>query len=124
MSADPTLSGLVGGCIYPVLVPTDATFPCVSYAVVSSSSEYALDGSQENWKRIQIDAWSETYATAKAIQVALHSLFDGFTGVLPDGTTVLGCFRGVEVDQFEQNARAYRALTEYAFHYVEPDTAG
>ena len=78
-----------------------------------------MDGSAETVKRIQFDAWGTTYADVKNIQQALHNLLDGFSGVLSDGTAVRGTFRGVELDEFENDSLTYRTLTEYSFHFVE-----
>ncbi len=119
LTADSTLSGLIGTRLFPVFVPEDPTYPCVSYQVVSGSSDYSVDGTYETWKRIQFDAWGSAYADVKTIQKALHAVLDGFSGTLSDGTTVLGAFRGVELDEFEVDSRTYRALTEYSFHFVE-----
>ena len=119
LSADPGVSALVGQCVYPVIIPENATYPCVSYQVISATAEYTLGSAVEVTKRVQFDAWSQAYADTKFVQTALHNLLDGFNGSLPDGTVVKGAFRDVEIDFFEQYSRTYRAVSEYVFHYFE-----
>ena len=119
LSTTPALSAIVGPRIYPVFVPQEAQLPCLSYQVVSGSSDYSVDGSSAVWKRIQFDAWGNQYADVKGIQRALQAVIDSYSGALPDGTFLLGTFRGVELDEFESDARIYRTITEYSFHFVE-----
>lgn len=115
-----SITSIVGtGGIYPVLVPEGSSYPCLSYQVVTGASDFSLDGTFETEKTIQFDAWGKAYADTKSIQNALHQLLDGFSGALADGTLVNGAFRGLELDDFESDARVYRALTEYTFHYQE-----
>ena len=111
------LQALIGTCLYPVMVPEQTTYPCLSYQTVSAASEYALPGSSERWKRLQFDAWAQSYADCKNVVAALDAALDGFTGALPDGTVVFGAFRGVELDLSEQYSRTFRTLVEYTFHY-------
>ena len=119
LSSAAAVSTLVSTRIYPVFVPQDSPLPCLSYQVVSGSSDYSVDGTAEIWKRIQFDAWGAQYADVKNIQNAVHAVLDGYNGVLPDGTLVWGAFRGLELDEFEADARIYRSMTEYSFHFVE-----
>ena len=119
LNASTSITALIGDRLYPVFVPQSPTYPCLSYQVISGSSSYSMDGSAETVKRIQFDAWGTTYADVKNIQQALHNLLDGFEGVLSDGTAVHGTFRGVELDEFENDSLTYRTLTEYSFHFVE-----
>lgn len=120
LSADAALSALVGSSIYPVLVPEQTTWPCVSYQVASSVTDYTVDGAAETAKRMQFDCWGLTYASTKQVQTAVSNVLDGFTGLLPDGTVIKGAFRGVDLDAYDSGHRVFRALVEYVFHYVEP----
>ena len=121
LSNNPQLQTLIGTCLYPVLVPEQTTYPCLSYQAVSASSDYALEGSSERWKRLQFDAWGQAYADCKNVMAALDAALDGLTGALPDGTVVLGAFRGgVELDLSEPYSRTFRTMVEYTFHYRTP----
>jgi len=109
------LAALVGARIYPVSMPADnESFPSVTYQVVSASPEVALDRTLLQTKRVQIDAWSFTYADCKNVQLAISNLVIGYSGLLPDGTTyLLVAMPGVELDDFESASRLYRTMCEY-----------
>jgi hypothetical protein len=120
LSADSGLAALIAGRVYPVTPPEAPVYPCITYLVVSSKPDYALDGSQCGYKRLQFDVWSDSYAECKAVLNALRNALDGYRGTLSEGTRVLCAFRGMEIDNFENNSRAYRSLTEYELTFVEP----
>lgn len=103
----------------PVLVPEQTAYPCLSYQDVSGSDQYTLDNKSWQQKRIQFDAWGNTYADCKAVTLALRNLLSGFNGALSDGTRVLGTFRENEIDNWEFDGRAFRITVEYRFHIVE-----
>lgn len=117
VTADPGVSALIGTCFYPVILPETPTYPCMSYQVVSASSEYNLGATAERWKRIQFDAYGQAYSDCKAIVAALDTVLDGYTGTLPDGTQILGSFRVVELDLMLQYSRVFRTMVEYTFHF-------
>ena len=119
LGADAALTALIGERCYPVLLPQGAAYPSLTYQVVSGMSDYALDGALEVSKRIQFDAWGETYGQVKAVQAAVHDVLSALRGPLPDGCLLRGAFRSLEIDGFEQQLEAYRSLSEYTFHYIE-----
>lgn len=125
ISADAGIIALIGARIYPVLVPETVTYPCLSYQVVSSVSNYTIDRKEFGQKRIQFDCWSDRYLEAESLKQALRNVLDTYSGTLNDGTRVLGTFREVEIDFFEANSGVsgnpgiYRRLCEYNFQYVE-----
>lgn len=120
LSADSGLAALIAGRIYPATAPETPTFPLITYLVVSSKPQYALDGSQCGYKRLQFDAFGSSYADCKTVLRALRNALDGYTGTLTDGTRVLCALRGMEIDSFENDSRTYRSLTEYELTFVEP----
>lgn len=120
LSENAPLQALIGSCLYPVMLPENTAYPCVSYQGVSASSEYSLSGTSERWKRLQFDVWGQTYSSVKAVVSALDDVLDGFSGPLSDGTVIVGAFRGVELDLSEPYSRTYRTMVEYTFHYRNP----
>ena len=115
ITSDATLSGIVGTNIYHVAVPANANYPCVSYQVVSSSSEVALDKTKIQTKRIQFDAWAHTYQAVKQIEQALSDLFSGYSGTLAEGTQVLSAYPGIVIDTWEVESNTYRVTAEFNF---------
>jgi hypothetical protein len=115
--ADATLSGLIGTRIYPVLVPSDPVYPLLTYQVVTSKREYTLSNAVTKQKCIQFDCWGSTYSDSKQVQQALENVLSGYNGTLSDGTKVLGTFLDAEHDDFQSDARDYRAISEYVIKY-------
>lgn len=125
ISDDAGIVALIGTRVYAVLVPETVTYPCLSYQVVSSVSNYTIDRKEFGQKRIQFDCWANRYSDAEAVKQALRNVLDMYSGTLTDGTRVLGTFREVEIDFFEANSGVsgnpgiYRRLCEYSFQFVE-----
>lgn len=122
VAADAGVQTLIGAnpCrFYPVLVPEDPVYPCASYQVISETPNYTLDGDRGiNQIRLQVDSWSggtesASYAAAKAVQVAIRDVLEGYSGQLPDGTRVAGIFVSNASDFYEQDGRCYRTFTDY-----------
>lgn len=117
LRATVPITTLVGTRIYAVLVPADATYPCISYTAMGKPPAVNIDRSAEEFKRVQIDCWGRTFAEVKNIQVQLHALLDGFQGSCPDGTKVSLSTRDIEADFFESDNEMFRAMSEYIFTY-------
>jgi hypothetical protein len=117
LAENSALAALIGTRIYPGVLPPNPTLPCLSYTVISAPPSTALDGSSGFSTRVQFDCWAARYGDVKAVQQALHDVFDAYAGTLPDGTNVQGAFRAIEMDAFLDVARTYRAMTEYRFIY-------
>lgn len=121
LTADPTLAPLINSTIYAVRVPEDATYPAMSFLVVSSRAEYDLGGRSTRETRIQFDMFGRDYSEAKSMQYALRQAIDGYQGVLPDSTIVFGVELEIEQDlDVESSDQFKRTLAEYVFHYIEP----
>jgi hypothetical protein len=122
---DAGIAALIGTRMYAVLVPETTVYPCLSYQVVSSVSQYTVDRKEFGQKRIQFDCWASLYSDAENLKQALRNRLTAYSGTLTDGTRVLGTFREVEIDFFEANsgvsgnAGIYRRLCEYNFQFVE-----
>lgn len=119
LTADGGLSALIAGRIYPATAPENPTYPYLIYQVVSSRPEYALDGSQCGWKRIQFDVWGQSYSDCRNTLKALRNALDTYSGALVDGTRVLDALRSTEIDQFENDSRSFRSIAEYELRFVE-----
>jgi hypothetical protein len=118
MAADTTLTGLVGNRTYPTIMPQNArSFPCVVYTDVSADTIVNLDRTAVSFKRIQFDCRSTNYADTKAVQAELHNLFDAYQGTLSDGTVVLYVERGIDMDQYDKDAKIYRAISDWTFQF-------
>ncbi len=78
------LSGVAGGRRYWVRAPQSlSTRPYVIMFKVSGNRDYHLKGASRYVKsRVQVDAYGETYASAKATSRAVVSAVSSFTGTV------------------------------------------
>jgi hypothetical protein len=118
LSNSVAVTALVSTRTTPVVLPPNPQYPALTYTDISFVTDSLLQGPGPNAKRVRLDCWGKSYADAKALQQAVHSVFDGFTGTLSDGTVVQETALSNEIDFFESDSRVYRCLTEYIFYFV------
>jgi hypothetical protein len=64
-----TLGPLVANKVHPVVVPQQATYPCIRYATISATPENSLCGSSGLVRsQVQVDIYAEEYATVRALR--------------------------------------------------------
>jgi hypothetical protein len=120
ITADSRFAKLASDRLYPLLLPEAAALPSATYQLISSVPEYTNDGPTRMVKaRVQIDVWSDSYATCKTLTDALRVLLDGFTGTLPNGVAVSNIIRDNSSDYIEPVSRLYRVQTDWLVIYDE-----
>ena len=78
LSADPTISSLVGIRIYADVAPFGTQDPWIAYQRISNQREQSHDGYDGmSISRYQFAAYSSVRANVEAIREALLDLFDG-----------------------------------------------
>jgi len=110
MKADATIYGLVGDRIYPLVYPSEPTFPCVTYRIISGYNEPVIS-EQVNTTRIQLDIWSYSYLTTDSVKAAIMSFFNYFDGTV-SGQVIIATKIDLVFDTFEQNIKAHRAVVD------------
>lgn len=116
LNADSGVNALLAGRVYPVQGPPDnPTYPYTTYQDITASSDYALDGAETQTRRIQFDHWGMAYADGKTIAKAFRNVLSGFSGTLQDGTRVLFSKRLNYLDNFDEDTRSYRSISEFEF---------
>lgn len=64
-----TLGPLVSNRVHPVVVPQDASYPCIRYVTVSAAPENSLCGSSGLVRSsFQLDIYAEQYAQVRALR--------------------------------------------------------
>jgi hypothetical protein len=93
MRNDPGISTWVSGRIFGSRQPKDVTLPCIVWTVVLTQElgSHAHGASGLRSKRFQIDSYAGKYMDSVKTSDAVRSLFQNFSGILPDGTSVNGC---------------------------------
>lgn len=128
--ADAGVQAVLGSSptrFYPAVAPENPTYPYGIFRVVSNTPLYDLKGGVRlNSIRIQVDTVDggpdgASYADAKAAQAAIVNCLqpndNPYVGLFPDGTIVSGIFVSNAHDGYDQDARAYRTVTDFVLNY-------
>lgn len=123
--ADATVSSLTGTGIYPVVLPTTLldpntdTPPCISYRTISDVPTYDLAGQRLGSKtRVEFNAWSSQYTSAKATAAAVQASLEGFAGQLGDVFVQFIEAGGNNTDGFDQDSRLYRVQQDFLIYHA------
>ena len=78
LSGAAGVTALVSTRIYPNLVPENVANPCIDYSLITGTKLHTLIG-QNDMRRalIQISCHGDTYASAKAVAVAVIAALQG-----------------------------------------------
>ncbi|WP_137387968.1 DUF3168 domain-containing protein [Rhodoligotrophos defluvii] len=119
LTADATVTGLVGSRIYPVVLPQKPRLPALTYTTISDIGQHGSGGPLKlSRPRIQVDCWAETYDQARVLAAAVKRALDGKRAQLgseADGRIVQGLFFDSERDLFgaEPEPKQYRIAQDY-----------
>lgn len=111
------LTALVSTRINPVVLPTPATYPSVTYQKIGAEDELGMgqdSGICEG--RLQFDCWGSTYSSTKSVAVQIKKAFKNFTGNMK-GTYIHCCKLANETDTFTSSV--FRTTLEFEFQYEE-----
>jgi hypothetical protein len=79
VKADPTLASLIGGRIYPMVVPQKPVLPAVTLQLVSQPIEGTQDRALVRYPRWRFRIVSEDYSKLEPIAAALSAIFNDTT---------------------------------------------
>lgn len=76
--SDPTVSGLIGTRIYPLVIPQDAQLPAIAYQKISGVQVHTHTGAHKPERMlVQLTCAAKTYSDIKTLQDALRNALDG-----------------------------------------------
>lgn len=109
----------IGGRIYPVILPQDATLPAVSYSVVYDKPVYSHAGQTgAHLARVQVDVWSRvSYAEVVGVAEALALAVSGFRGMAGD-EFILAChILDNGIAEYDINTELWRRIMDLRVNY-------
>lgn len=96
--ADPTVSALVGKRVFYQAMPENTKLPAIVFWIVTSDSEFTLDGPDSlTARRYQFDAYASEAFAARALIEAVRDAIEGIH-TLPDGTVVQSAIHQRDAD--------------------------
>jgi hypothetical protein len=100
-----TLSDLVDGRCYPLVMPQNPTLPAIVYSRQSSDPQYRLEGGASlNQVRMEIDCYAHTYAAAKALSESVRLAMESASY---KGTLIF------DTDFYEPDVKLYRIVMDF-----------
>ena len=120
LSADATISAMVGDRISPVLLPEGSPMPAMTYQVTRGSGDPTFDTSGLIKLYMQFDCFGTDYSDAAQLRKALVMLLNGYQGVLSDGTDLQLAQFQQPIDYYEKDVRQYRCAVEFFFLFDFP----
>ena len=110
------LTAIVGSNIYPMLLPSQETYPSVTYQVIARVSNASLSTGGLNKLRLHVDSFGKDYATADAAREALIQALDGYVGEA-GGVQLQNAQVITTRDTYEDQIELYRLSLEAYLYY-------
>ena len=113
------VSAIVVLRIYPLKMPDNPTFPCVTYQRISSIREQTLSGRVSYCDALyQIDSWSESYDTTASLAAAIFAGLEGFRGIVST-VDIQGILSQNEIDLYEDDVKVFRRSQTFRVIFLE-----
>ena len=123
LGADDAIAALVGGRIYPVILPRGYTYPAICFHVFSDVPDYDFAGTTGHKSaQVQIDCYGASATSARQVAAAVTDLLADFSGSLEDGSLVEGAFIERDMDMpflptGDAKGISFRVLLQVRFEY-------
>jgi hypothetical protein len=125
LSTKASITALVSTRIYPQVAPESATYPFITYTVLSESHDHSMGGATGLTNpTIQIDAWADTIANRVAVSEAIRNALDGFTGNMgTENLSIRNCFlqnrANFNENTTEGKTPTWRSSMDFSIWHVE-----
>jgi hypothetical protein len=113
---DETLTDLIAGRIYPLVLPAiaDLELPAVTYGLASQPTDRTQADEQYRWPRWRFRVWSLRYADLEPVAAALAALF-GYQAQTPFARSWIEYPQSQAEGHETDTNRYWRALDVVAF---------
>lgn len=120
LSGNAAINTLCSDRIYPVILPQAPALPCVTYRIEGEQRSKNLSEGQESFvgATLMLDAWGETYKTAKALSEALRSELMNYQGLM-GSVNVNQVFIDSPIDVYEDRVELHRSSRVFTIWYRE-----
>jgi len=115
-----SVSALVSGRIYPLVLEQNTSYPAITYTKVASVHIHDLDGSAGLANpTFQVDSWAYTYPEARNLSDAVRRALQGYSGSPYTGTVVSGIYLTGERHFYDSEVKIYRVSADYEVWHSE-----
>lgn len=117
VTGDGTLAGLVGTRVYPLQYPADATFPCITYRIISGYQQPHTGNKALYIARVQFDIWDYHYDDVITIKEALLVLFNQKNTTVANQAVIIHTIPDLMFDIFEGETKLHRGIVDIRVSY-------
>lgn len=115
ITGNVTVGALIGPRMYPSLMPSGATLPCVVYDELNTETVVRADGDTGlRTGQYKLHYWDRSYSGVKAGKAAILDAVNGYRGGSIDRIEVNGMR-----DEYEPDTMYYRQIIEFEVRYIE-----
>ena len=119
LKADDDLAAAVSTRVRWGRSPEGTSYPHLIVTQVASNFITTLQGvNATQMARIQIDCLGNTMKEADEVKTAVHTLLDGFRGVLSEGSTILSCLPNNDVDLYDEDGKYAGIAADFNIWFV------
>ena len=112
--------GLVGG-LHPGVLPKLPTYPAATYQNVGSASWQTFETSGFQRERWQFDFYAGSSKAAGMLYGVFRAFFEGYQGVLPDGTPLQNVEHITrDGPRFDDASLNFRVTAEFYLYFTLP----
>jgi len=111
--ADSDVASAIGSRLYILKLPTNPTYPAVTYFKVSNPRHHDLDIAMP---RFQFDVWADSYITARDLATSLRKALQREKGNW-SGVSVLQAVYEGETDMYEPDTEIYHIALDFKILY-------
>lgn len=114
LSGESSLTDLVSTRIYPVFPPQGSSFPLVVFTLGNNEPLNQKDGtSPVDTDQLQVDVYATTALTAEAIDTAIRSAIDNYSGT-SEGVVIRQIFyTGSSAPQYDDDIKVHWFSSDY-----------
>lgn len=115
LTADATISGLVGGRVDWGLRPQGKALPAISLTLISTPHDYRMDGPQTTRQfRVQADCWANSYKSSQDVRDAVIAALEPASGSFQQGFVE----RDFDAPERTEAGEIHRAVLEFKLTYI------
>lgn len=111
LKKDATLNALIGGRIYPSILPEKGTLPAVAFFEVSNTGHHDID---VLFPRYQFSCFSKRAIEAKQVRQEIKDILQRFKGAMGNTKIIQGVVEG-EYTTHEDDTNLFNAIIDIKF---------
>ncbi|MDB6061564.1 MAG: hypothetical protein JWM78_1667 [Verrucomicrobiaceae bacterium] len=123
MRANAAVTDLVGSGIYPVLIPENAVYPCITVERISGqrivAPLFAVADPGAVDVRLQVTAWGRTYESVKTVSEAVRVAVERYRGDIVEVTVWDIVPETDGPDLYDGDLQLYGAPADYTLSHPE-----